>query len=592
MKKIVSVLLSMTVAAGGTITAFAAENESQDFDIRIVHTNDIHARVLENESSGIIGMPKLKTIIDSYTAESDMKLVLDSGDLYHGQSFATLVQGSSVAQLIQACGYDAMAAGNHDWNYGKDRLKELETISNCTVLAGNVVDESGNPFFDQEYLVKSVEKNGTELKIGIFGMIDPEIYSSTAPSNVEGLKFTDMTAYAQEAVDDLESMDCDVIICLVHALKPTDLAESIDGVDLWLAGHEHCGIDTTVTTPNGSETRVVENGYYMYEVGLLEIQCSVNNNGDVESLDITTNKVVYDDIKDMEGDTSVQALIDQINADESIELQKVVGSTPEDLDGVWEHLRIGETNLGRVVTDAYLLETGADVAFENAGGIRASISKGDVTYGDIIGVAPFGNYIVTKQITGKQLLEILETALSIQKECIAANDSGDYDAWPGHSGECLQVGGMTVKYDLSGEEGNRIWYAEVQGELLVEDKLYTVASNNFVVISDVYPQLAAAKELKQYSACDEALIKYFKQSEDKVFESISTACMVAETYVDPIPSQPENSQSTESSESDVSVPTNEPSTGDSIVPLTMIVVVLIGTAAVSIFTVTKKKYYK
>lgn len=428
MRKIISVLLSMAFVTAVSVPVFATDTEGESFDIRIVHTNDIHARVQENASGGIIGMPKLKTLIDNYTADSDMKLVLDSGDLYHGQSFATLVEGVSVAQLVQACGYDAMTAGNHDWNYGKDQLKNLETLSNCAVLAGNVVDTDGNPFFDQEYLVKVVEKNGVELKVGIFGMIDPKIYSSTAPSNVEGLIFTDMTAYAQEAVADLEDMDCDIIIGLVHALNPTDLAESVDGVDLWLAGHEHRDIDTVVTTPNGSESRVIENAYYLYEAGLIEIECSVDGSGNIENLDITANKVTYDDVKDLEGNVTVQALIDQINADEAVKLAEVVGSAPEDLDGVWEHLRIGETNLGRVVTDAYLLETGADVAFENAGGIRASVSKGDVTYGDIIGVAPFGNYIVTKQITGAEILEVLETALSLQVECIAANDSGDYDA--------------------------------------------------------------------------------------------------------------------------------------------------------------------
>ena len=90
---------------------------------------------------------------------------------------------------------------------------------------------------------------------------------------------------------------------------------------------------------------------------------------------------------------------------------------------------------------------GKDVAFENAGGIRASISEGDVTYGDIISVSPYGNYIVTKQVTGKQLKEILETALDIQMQCIAADESGDYDAWPQSSVSYLQTGGMTVVYD-------------------------------------------------------------------------------------------------------------------------------------------------
>ena len=85
-KKITSVLLGAALAVSTTVCAFAAESTTTDFCIKIVHTNDIHARVEENAKSGIIGMPKLKTLIDNFTDDSDMDLVLDSGDLFHGQS--------------------------------------------------------------------------------------------------------------------------------------------------------------------------------------------------------------------------------------------------------------------------------------------------------------------------------------------------------------------------------------------------------------------------------------------------------------------------------------------------------------------------
>ena len=138
-----SMLFSLIVVAD-------AENEGE-FQIRIVHTNDIHARVQENADSGIIGVEKLGSIIDSYTAGADMDLVLDSGDLFHGQPIATLVKGESIAQLAKACGYDAMTVGNHDWSYGKDRLKELCGIAGLTMITGNVVEtETENRFFDEE----------------------------------------------------------------------------------------------------------------------------------------------------------------------------------------------------------------------------------------------------------------------------------------------------------------------------------------------------------------------------------------------------------------------------------------------------------
>lgn len=557
LKKLTSVLLSATLAVSGTVCAFATDSDdTTDFCVKIVHTNDIHARVEENAKSSIIGMPKLKTLIDSFTESSDMDLVVDSGDLFHGQSIATLVQGESIAELVKACGYDAMTAGNHDWNYGKDRLKELAKLADVEMLTGNVVDESGKQFFDNEYYVETTSKDGQELKVGIFGVIDPDIYSKTAGTNVEGLTFTDSAEYAIMAADELEEMGCDVVIALTHTYDPVSLASKVDGVDLWLAGHEHVDIDSEVTTPDGSKSRVIENGYYLYEAGLIDLDCSLDSDGEVVSIDINADKADYSAAQNLEENAEVKAVLDNIKSEQSVILNEVVGSTPQDLDGVWEDLRIDETNLGRAVTDAYLLETGADIAFENAGGIRASVKKGDLTYGDIIGISPFGNYIVTKQITGKQLVEILETSIDIQKKSIAANDSGEYDAWPENSGSYLQTGGITVEYNLDLDYGKRVISVKVGNEPLDDNKLYTVATNNFVAVNENYPQLANAEETGEYSACDEALIKYFSQSEDVILKSVTTPRMIKTTATEQTtePTQPETEPTT------ATEPTEQPAT--------------------------------
>ena len=116
----VSLIMLMSISLVLPFTASAAE--TTDFTIKIVHTNDIHARVIENADGKIIGMERLGGIIDENRKGADISLVADSGDMFHGQSIATLVQGESIARLMKECGYDAMTAGNHDWSYGKDRL--------------------------------------------------------------------------------------------------------------------------------------------------------------------------------------------------------------------------------------------------------------------------------------------------------------------------------------------------------------------------------------------------------------------------------------------------------------------------------------
>ena len=199
--------------------------------------------------------------------------------------------------------------------------------------------------------------------------------------------------------------------------------------------------------------------------------------------------------------------------------------------------------MGRAITDAYLLATGADIAFENAGGIRDSIGKGTVTYQNVLNVSPYGNYIVTKELSGKEILEMLETSLDIMKANIEANEKGDYDGWPDNSGNMLQAGGIEVKYNLSLEKGSRILGALVQGKAIQEDKTYTVAMNNYLPndISD-YPQFDGKANLHEYQACEDALAAYLGQPENVVLEGISRARLIAADGKPDNSGQPDNNE--------------------------------------------------
>lgn len=530
-KRLFSVVLAllMLIAVFCTIAPITyAQEANVDFSVKIVHTNDIHARIEENADSEIIGAAKLKAVADSFTENADIGLRLDSGDLFHGLPLATLSNGMTIARIMKEYGLDVMAPGNHDWSYGKDRLKELADAAEAEILAGNVVNSDGTHLFDKDYIIKETTKDGVTLTVGIFGVIDPELYSSTSPANVEGLTFTDSMEYAKKAASELKSEGCDIIIALSHTYAPAELAAKVDDVDIWLCGHEHIDLAETVTTPNGGTAYVYENGYYLYGIGLLDIQCSMNTDGTVADLKCEEKLLDYNAACEYSDDEEITKLLGEIHTEQDAILAQPAGASPAELDGVWEHLRIGETNLGKAIASAYILETGADVAFENAGGIRASIPKGDITYNDIIAVSPYGNYIVTKQVTGAQLKEIMETVLQIKQECIAANDSGEYDAWPDNSGSYLQFAGMTVTYNPALEQGKRITSIEVGGESLDENKLYTVATNNYAAGSSNFPALANAEETGEFSACDTALIRYFAQDISVIEKDISEVGLIEE----------------------------------------------------------------
>lgn len=258
-KKLLSLTLAgMLLATAAPFAAAATEGES-DTTIRIVHTNDIHG-YYKSTDRGQIGFDGLKTVID----EQDADLVLDIGDTFHGQAFATVEEGMSIARLMDECGYDAMTPGNHDWTYTAERLKELEDQSSFKILAANVVNDDGSLYFDSPYLVKDVvADDGTQLKVGVVGAIDDKFYTSTVPSNVEGLQFTEEAAKVTEMAQTLRNDEnCDIVIAITHQSDCEGFVNNISGVDAVIAGHEHVLIDAVYQDSEGKDVPLVEANYY------------------------------------------------------------------------------------------------------------------------------------------------------------------------------------------------------------------------------------------------------------------------------------------------------------------------------------------
>lgn len=475
--------------------------------IRIVHTNDTHGRYKASDSE--VGFERLKTIANDQKAD----LILDAGDTFHGQSFATVEKGGSTAELLKAVGYQAMTPGNHDFNYGKARLKELEEISNVSVLSCNIIDDStGKPYFTPSKTIEIQEG----IKVGIIGITSPDIYDDTAPSNVEGLTFADPSSYVQQEIDQLKKNGCTIIIGLAHigdssALKWTSdrLVSETIGLDILIDGHTHDVENKVVDWKDKSgKTLCVQTGAYFQNVGTLDIQYDVDTK---KVVNLSTDNFTLISASEAEkyiADQDVSQTISSIETRINGVLKQEVGESPQDVEYTWEKVRCAQMLLGNVIGDAYLAETGADVACENAGGIRGGIQKGVITQGDIIDIAPFGNYVVTKKVSGETILRMLEASLEIGIANQNANDAGEGTAWPENSGSFLQWGGINVVWNPAQKEGSRVVKATIGGKELEPGKAYILATNNFVAVSQDYPQLAAAEEIHQYSACDEILTKY------------------------------------------------------------------------------------
>lgn len=496
--------------------------------VDIVHVNDIHGRY---EVDGVNAFAALKGVSDEVGAA----LTLDAGDTFHGDSFSTVTEGESIARLMEASGIDATTPGNHDWSYGATRLDELDDRYDFSILAANVVyADTGEPYFDNPYLLKTVrleDEGGNEagdaITIGVIGVIDEDFYSSTPLANVEGLRFADPAETATRAAAALREQGADIVICLTHNEDPQGLAQATSGIDAVISGHEHLAIDETVTAADGREVPVVEvpsspSSDYFGVIGVLTLEIQKTDAGyavasHTESQVPTTTCGGEDD--------AIVSLTEKIVSENSTMLNAVIGYSDQAYPygvtqgtepGGWERVRTEDTPIGHVVTGSYLALTGADLAFENAGGIRAGVPAGEVTAGDLISISPYGNTLATYELTGAQILETLERSLDISAACrdvlvrqIAAIEAGEDPmqySWPDNSGSVIVVGGATMQVAWGAPSGERIRSIAIGGEPLDGDRVYTVAMNNYLPgLADEYPAFASMVLVQEWGTCEEAL---------------------------------------------------------------------------------------
>ena len=461
------------------VTPIVKNTQGDDvFDLFIIHTNDVHARVTAGEDDGA-GYAKLATIIKTARSITNNVLVLDAGDVTHGTNFANLFNGATIGDLLIMSGYDAVAPGNHDFNYGIDNLLALsdaaEEVSDLKVLSANITDEDGYLLFQPYQLY---DFNG--FKVCVIGLTTPDTKTKSHPKNTEGVEFDNPVIYqnAQAAID-LAHEIADYVVVLGHigtvadgesGLTSTIICENIDGIDLFVDGHSHSVLsgDNYV---NG--TLIVSAGEYMQNIGVVDI---LVKDGEVASEDafLIASSDVLDPansalakqygIVDVPDDPEVAAYIESVNEAIEARFGEVVATIPTDLDGEREHVRTRKTNLSAIVCDAITAETGADFTIVNGGGIRASLSAGDVTLGDVNAVLPFTNIVTVCEITGDEVYQALEHGYSMLPETNGAFSQTD----------------LQVVYSESKPAGERIDEVLLDGEPIDRNAVYTVATNDFM----------------------------------------------------------------------------------------------------------------
>ena len=449
----------------------------KDFDLFVVHTNDVHGRI--TPSDGGMGYSKLATMLEVGRSITDNILLLDAGDVSHGTNLANLFEGEVVGVLLDMLGYDAVAPGNHDFNYGYKRLVEAagfaEEYSNLRVLSANVVDEDGYLLF-QPYQV--YDFNG--FTVGVVGLTTPDTKTKSHPKNTVGLTFLNEEIFAlgQELVD-IARTYVDYLIVLGHigldpdgasGLTSEMIVSRIDGIDLFVDGHSHTTLEKGLKI---NDTYIVSAGDYLRNVGVVEINVRDGKAVATRPMLVPAEDVLNPEKSDLARSYGIVEVPTNPKVDEYIaymqgqlgdKLNKVIATIPMDLDGERANVRTKPTNLSKIITAAMTEQSGADFTITNGGGIRASLKAGPVTIGDVINVLPFTNILTVVEATGADVYAALEHG---------------YRMLPEPNGGFAQTD-LSVVYNRFAEPGKRIVRVLLNGKAIDRNKTYRVATNDFL----------------------------------------------------------------------------------------------------------------
>lgn len=491
-KRLVSAALAIAILACQLPANLA---QASNKTLTILHTNDVHGNAVGDkfgeEKSSKIGLEKYKVYVEKTRKEVDNVLVFDVGDFTHGTSFATISRGESMVKLANLIGFNGFVPGNHDFNYGFARMKELEKMAKYPFLAANLIDTAtGKPAFKDNEII---DLDG--YKVGIFGMATKETKTKSNPVNTQGIEFADEYKTAEEQVKILKDKGAKMIIMLSHlgmdeVSNPTSemLAKKVRGIDLIIDGHSHSKFEEGY---KAGDTLIVSAHEHLKNIGRVDVVLG-------DKPEIKARLIPFAEAAGVEEvDKDAEALIKSIQDANKPYLEAIVGKTKTDLVGERAVVRTGESNLGQLLTDAMLKETGADVAITNGGGIRATIKAGDITREAILTAFPFTNYPVVLEAKGSDIIKALEYGL---------------DSYPEVVGKFPHTAGMTFEIVPLQPKGAIVQNVKIAGQDLEMDKVYKLTTNDFMSVGgDGYEMFKGLKKISEHPLLSEVLEKYIAE---------------------------------------------------------------------------------
>ncbi len=452
-----------------------------DKSIVILSDNDVHC--------SIDGYTRLAGLYDAI-AVSDTAWVatVSCGDYLQGGNAGALSRGQYIVDVMKEVKFDAVTLGNHEFDYGMPRMQELMPEIGAPVVCANLYKYGTSVALFSSYIIK---KYGTRC-VAFVGVTTPEsmigesysFYDNNGNQTYD-LRTDDVCDLVQAAVDEARGKGADYVIILAHlgeekpalGITSHELVAATRGIDAVLDGHSHSVIPhDKVANLDGKLIPVSQTGTLFANVGKLVI--SVDGT-------VTTSLVPVEDIPYERA--SVTAAIDKVHQGlDQVTGRKIAHSDYElvmrDAEGN-RVIRLGETNLGDLLTDAVRYTLEAQIGLFNGGGFRNGIPAGDITYGDIVNAQPFDDHLSKFEATGAQILSMLERCTS---------------KLPSEEGQLPQVSGLRYTVHLQSDTVSDVAVLDnASGNWIPLDPAgrYTIASSDYYARGGFYDTLKDCKQL-------------------------------------------------------------------------------------------------
>ena len=479
--------LVMSFAMLGQMPVAKAANEVK---VDILEINDFHGALKEDGKN--VGASKLVNEIKKAKESNPNTVVVSAGDNFNGSAVSNLLYGEPVAKVFKEAGFVISAVGNHEFDWGIDKIANWKTTAGLPFLAANIYEKSTGKPVTWADPYKIIDVNG--VKVGFIGLTTRATAYTTKPDVVANLDFKDPVEIAKQMLPVVKKQGADIVILLTHigAFQDKTTKEitteepgllKIEGVNGIIFAHTHQPVSGVV-----NNIAIVEGYYNGRDIGKLSFTIDKDTKTIIKSE--SSLDVLYERAASLKEDAATKAMFDGYTQKVGPILNEVVGKTVKELD----HNRMELSTLGQASTDIMRAYSKADIAVTNGGGLRTSIPAGDITVGKMYEVMPFDNVLSNYEMTGAQVKDIFEHG--IENKEIGS----------------VQFSGVKVVYVPGAEKGKKVVKIYLDNGTEIDPaKKYKVVTNDFMGTGgDNYTMFKAAKSLGDTVAIRDVLIQAIK----------------------------------------------------------------------------------